>query len=138
MPCFEPIGYVRHQYPDDEVRRRAVDAVIEVLPQYEEGLRGIEEFSHVIIIAHLHKHRGRPLVVRPKRIEGAPEVGVFSTDSPDRPNPIGITIARLLKREGRILYVEGVDLFNETPVLDIKGFSPKRCPASAAAPWWAD
>ncbi len=139
MECFEPIGYVRHRYSDEEVRsRRFVDAVVEVLPQFEEGLAGIEEFSHVIIVAWLHKFRGRPLKVRPKRVEGAPEVGVFATDSPDRPNPIGITIARLVRREGRLLHVDGVDFFDGTPVLDIKALSPKRCPVGVSAPWWAD
>lgn len=139
MYSLTPIGYIRHNYSDEEVKkRRVVEAVVEILPEYEAGLAGIEEYSHIIIIAYLHKFRGRPLVVRPKRVEGAPEVGVFATDSPDRPNPIAVTIARLLKRDGRVLYVDGVDLFNGTPVLDIKGFSPKRCPERAKAPWWAD
>jgi len=98
----------------------------------------VEEFSHLILVTYLHKSRGRPLVVRPKRVPGAPEVGVFATDSPDRPNPIGVTIVRLVRREGRLLYVEGVDLFDGTPVLDIKPFTPARCPADVKAPWWAD
>ncbi|MEZ0320030.1 MAG: tRNA (N6-threonylcarbamoyladenosine(37)-N6)-methyltransferase TrmO [Pyrobaculum sp.] len=139
MACFEPIGYVRHGYSDQEVKtRRSVDGVIEILPQYAEGLRGLEDFSHVIVLTYLHRHRGRPLVVRPKRIENAPEVGVFATDSPDRPNPIALTIVRLLRIEGTRLYVDGLDLFDGTPVLDLKAFSPRRCPADASAPWWAD
>ena len=136
---FKPVGFVRHRYGDDEVKaKRVVDAVVEVLPEFEEGLRGVEEFSHLILVTYLHKSRGRPLVVRPKRVPGAPEVGVFATDSPDRPNPIGVTIVRLVKREGRLLYVEGVDLFDGTPVLDIKPFTPARCPGDVKAPWWAD
>ncbi|AKT34859.1 putative methyltransferase, YaeB/AF_0241 family [Pyrobaculum sp. WP30] len=139
MVDITPIGYVKHEYPDDEVKRmRFVDAVVEILPEYEEGLSGLEEFSHIIILACLHKFRSRPLVVRPKRVVGAPEVGVFATDSPDRPNPIAVSIVRLLRREGGTLHVDGVDLFDGTPVLDIKGFSPKRCPESPKAPWWAD
>jgi tRNA-Thr(GGU) m(6)t(6)A37 methyltransferase TsaA len=115
-----------------------VDAAVEVLPEYEEGLGGLEEFSHIVILAYPHKFRSRPLVVRPKRVKGAPEVGVFATDSPDRPNPIAMSIVHLLRREGRTLYVDGVDLFDGTPVLDIKGFSLRRCPESPKAPWWAD
>jgi tRNA-Thr(GGU) m(6)t(6)A37 methyltransferase TsaA len=134
-----PIGYVKHEYPDDEVkRRRFVDAVVEILPEYHDGLRGLDEFTHIILIAYLHKSRGRPLIVRPKRVADAPEVGVFATDSPDRPNPIAVSIVRLLRREGPLLYVDGVDLFSGTPVLDIKGFSPRRCPKLAKASWWAD
>jgi tRNA (Thr-GGU) A37 N-methylase len=63
-------------------------------------------------LAYLHKFRCRPFVVRPKQIEGAPEAGVFATDSPDKPNPIALSIVRLLRREGRTLYVDGVDLFD--------------------------
>lgn len=139
---FRPIGYVRHGLPDEEVRRSRVDAVIEISPEFQEGLKGLEEFTHIIVISFLHKFRGAPLVVTPKRIKErgleAPEaVGVFATDSPDRPNPIGVSIVRLLRVEGNKLYVSGIDLYDGTPVLDIKGFSPSRCPANAKAPRWA-
>ncbi len=138
---FRPIGVVRHQYPDDEVKRRLVDGVIVLDEEYAEGLRGLGEFSHIIVVSYLHKYRGSPLVVKPRRVEArgipAPEVGVFATDSPDRPNPIGISIVRLLRIEGNKLYVAELDLFDGTPVLDIKGFSPARCPKDARAPAWA-
>ncbi|MEM1807671.1 MAG: tRNA (N6-threonylcarbamoyladenosine(37)-N6)-methyltransferase TrmO, partial [Pyrobaculum sp.] len=139
MACFQPVGYVRHSYSDEEVKkRRFVDGVLEVLPEFEAALAGVEEFSHLIVVSYLHKFRERPLVVRPRRVPGAPEVGVFATDSPDRPNPIGVSIVRLVKREGRLLYIGGVDLFDGTPVLDIKGFSPSRCPGEVKTPWWTD
>ncbi|MDT7869866.1 MAG: tRNA (N6-threonylcarbamoyladenosine(37)-N6)-methyltransferase TrmO [Thermoproteus sp.] len=138
---FEPIGVVRHGYPDDEVRRMRVDGTIVIYDKYVEGLRGLEEFSHIIVISYLHRYRGAPLVVRPKRLEArglqAPEVGVFATDSPDRPNPIGVSIVRLLEVRRGALSVSDLDLFDGTPVLDIKGFSPTRCPEGARAPRWA-
>lgn len=139
---LRPIGYVNHGLPDEEVKKRGgVDGVIEISPEYVEGLRGLGDFSHIIVVSYLHKHRGAPLVVKPKRLERrgleAPDVGVFATDSPDRPNPIGISIVRLLKIEGARLHVSGLDLFDGTPVLDIKGFTPNRCPKEAAAPRWA-
>ncbi|MGC8582416.1 MAG: tRNA (N6-threonylcarbamoyladenosine(37)-N6)-methyltransferase TrmO [Thermoproteus sp.] len=138
---FEPIGIVQHDYPDDEVRRRRVEGLILVYDRYVEGLRGLDEFSHIIVISYLHKYRGSPLVVRPRRLEArglqAPEVGVFATDSPDRPNPIGVSIIKLLEVRGNTLRVSDLDLFNGTPVLDIKGFSPTRCPRDAKAPDWA-
>jgi len=65
---------VRHGYGDDEVKaKRVVEAVVEVLPEFEEGLRGVEEFSHLILVTYLHKFRGRPLVVAeesPRRARG--------------------------------------------------------------------
>lgn len=136
---FRPIGVVRHQYPDDEVKKRLVDGVIVLDEEYVQGLKGLDEFSHIIVVSYLHKYRGSPLVVRPKRVRGvpAPEVGVFATDSPDRPNPVGVSIVRLLRIEGNKLYVADLDLFDGTPVLDIKGFSPTRCPKDAKAPAWA-
>lgn len=140
--CFEPIGFVRHNYSDDEVRRRGrVEGTVVVFEKYKEGLRGLEEFSHIIIVSFLHKYRGKPLLVKPKRLERAglqvPEVGVFATDSPERPNPIGLSIVQLTRVDGNVIYVSDLDLFDGTPVLDIKAFSPSRCPKSATAPTWA-
>ncbi|MEZ0248154.1 MAG: tRNA (N6-threonylcarbamoyladenosine(37)-N6)-methyltransferase TrmO [Thermoproteus sp.] len=138
---FEPIGYVSHGLPDEEVKKRRVEGKIVVREEYAAGLKGLEEFSHIIVVSYLHKRRGAPLLVRPKRVEArgipAPEVGVFATDSPDRPNPIGVSIVKLLKVEGSVLHVAELDLFDGTPVLDIKGFSPTRCPQDAKAPRWA-
>ncbi len=138
---FQPIGVVRHSYPDEEVKRRRVEGVIIIDEKYVDGLKGLEEFSHIIVVSYLHKFRGAPLIVKPKRVEArgipAPEVGVFATDSPDRPNPIGVSIVKLLKIEGNKLHVSELDLFDGTPVLDIKGFSPTRCPEGARAPAWA-
>ncbi|RLG86307.1 MAG: tRNA (N6-threonylcarbamoyladenosine(37)-N6)-methyltransferase TrmO, partial [Thermoprotei archaeon] len=116
-----PIGVVRVRYSDEEVKdswiRGGVDGVIEVFPEFEAGLEGIDGFSHLILIAWLHKvndEQRKVLKVRHRRLlrfgipyEDLPEVGVFCTDSPHRPNPIALTIVKLVKREGRFLYVEG-------------------------------
>lgn len=143
-----PIGLVRVNLSDDEVRRehRGVPGVIEVFDEFAEGLRGIDGFTHIIVVTYLHKvtdEQRRTLVVKPRRLlrlglrlEELPQVGVFATDSPHRPNPIAITIARLVKREGRLLYVEGLDLFDGTPVLDVKPYTPDRVVADARAPPW--
>ncbi|MEM1830852.1 MAG: tRNA (N6-threonylcarbamoyladenosine(37)-N6)-methyltransferase TrmO [Desulfurococcaceae archaeon] len=135
---LRPVGVVRTNFSDEEVKNseEGVPGIIEVYEEYAEGLEGIDGFSHIILITYLHKvteEQKKVLKVRHKRLikyglklEELPEVGVFCTDSPHRPTPIGLTIARLTKREGRLLHVENLDLFDGTPVLDIKPYTPDR------------
>jgi len=146
---LRPIGFVVHQYSDEVVRSSAegVDGVVELLPEYVDGLRGLEGFSHIIIVAYLHRvpeEGRRVLLVRPKGLarrlglplEELPEVGVFATDSPHRPNPIAITVARLYRVSGRYLYVGNLDLYSGTPVLDIKPYTPSRRVDNLSLPRW--
>ena len=147
---LKPIGVVHVDVDDNTVKSswEGVRGVIEVFPEYEEGLDGIEEFSHIIIIAYLHKvteEQRRVLKVRHRRLKrlgvdltGIPEVGVFCTDSPHRPNPIAISIVELIERKGRFLHVQGLDLFDGTPVLDIKGYDKTRCIQDIRVPWWLE
>ncbi len=136
--ALRPVGVIKTRFTDEEVRKalNGVPGIVEVYEEYKEGLEGIDGFSHIILITYLHKvteERKKVLKVRHKRLvmhgfklEELPEVGVFCTDSPHRPTPIGITIAKLIKREGRFLHVENLDLFDGTPVLDIKPYTPDR------------
>ena len=94
---------------------------IEIFKEYEDGLKDIEGFSHLKVLCYFHKSKRYSLHVKPffdniKR-------GVFSTDHPDRPNHIALTVVELLKREGNILKVRGVDMLDETPVIDIKPYT---------------
>ena len=147
---MKPIGVVRVSASDDEVRdswiSEGVEGVVEIFPEFEAGLEGIDGFSHIILITWLHKVRPEHRVilkVRPKRLarfgvplRELPLVGVFATDSPVRPNPIGISIVELVRREGRYLYVKGLDLFDGTPVLDIKAYTPDRAITEIKVPEW--
>ena len=145
---FKPIGIVKHNYSDEEVKNslEGVDGVVEIYPEYVEGLLGIEGFSHLIIIAYLHKvteEQRRVLRIRHRRlkrfgidISDIPEVGVFASDSPHRPNPIALSIVELVKRVDNKLYVKKLDLFNETPVLDIKPYSTDRVITDIRVPDW--
>ena len=145
---LKPVGIVHTDASDEEVKHSyfGVKGYIEVYPEYEEGLDGIEDFSHIIVIAYLHKvtsEQRKVLKVRHRglkrfgiKIEDLPLIGVFCTDSPHRPNPIALSILKLTKRVGRKLYVEGLDLFNGTPVLDIKAYTPERCVENPRTPWW--
>ncbi len=144
---FKPIGVVHTPKSDDEVRNavKGVEGIVEVFQEFSEGLEGIDGFSHIILIAYLHKvsNLRKTLKVRPRKwlrlgidLGEVPEVGVFATDSPVRPNPIALTIVKLKKREGRFLYVEGLDLFDGTPVLDIKPYTLSRHVKDITVPEW--
>ncbi len=145
---FKPIGIVHVDYSDEEIKNSlgGVEGTIEIFPEYEEGLDGIEEFSHIIVVAYLHrvdKEQRRVLKVKPRRlarfgvdIEDIPVVGVFSTNSPHRPNPIAITIVELLSRNKRYLYVRGLDLFDQTPVIDLRPYDSSRVVENFREAWW--
>ncbi len=112
---------------------------IVVKPELEPALEGIEDFSHIIVIFWLHKSPSKdlPLKIHPMGRGDLPLVGLFATRSPRRPNPIGISIVRLLERRGNILQVKGLDAVNHTPVLDIKPLFPGEVEGGLAAPEWA-
>jgi tRNA (adenine37-N6)-methyltransferase len=122
---FHPIGVVRSAFREPENRDwdRVVSEIL-VDRKWAEGLKGIEAFSHVIVLFHLSRARGVNILVHPKRRMDLPLVGMFSTRSPHRPNPIGLTICRLVKRRGTRLTVKGLDAIDGTPVIDIKPYIP--------------
>ncbi len=146
---FEPVGVVRTTLSNDEVKQswhEGIEAEIEVFEEYAPALDGIVGFSHIIVLFHLHEttnEQRQTLQARPRRflryglkLEDLPLVGVFCLDSPHRPNPIGLTVAKLVARDGNILKVGGLDAFNNTPVLDIKPYTPQRCIAHSQIPDW--
>ena len=99
---------------------RPVKGEIEVFPEYESGLKDIDDFSHLIVLWLFHTSKGYSLIVKPLFYEG--RRGVFATRHPDRPNPIGLSVVELLKRRGNVLEVRGLDAIDGTPVLDIKPY----------------
>lgn len=145
---LKPIGVIHTNASIEEIKNSyfGVEGVIEIFPEYEEGLEGIEGFSHIIVVAYLHKvtnENRKVLKVRHRRlrrfgvnIDDLPLVGVFCTDSPHRPNPIALSILELVERNERFLKVKGLDLYDGTPVLDIKAYTPDRCVEDVRVPWW--
>jgi tRNA-Thr(GGU) m(6)t(6)A37 methyltransferase TsaA len=89
---------------------------------YEQGLSDLEGFSHIILLYHFHQSTGYSLIVTPFLDDQ--KRGLFSTRAPRRPNPIGLSIVRLIKREGNRLTIEGIDVLNGTPLIDIKPYVP--------------
>ena len=124
---MRPIGYVRSSYTDTKQvpkglgTKHTLEGTLDMLPEFEEGLLDIEGYSHLFILWVFHRGGGYELIGRPPT-DNRPH-GVFSTRSPRRPNAIGLTVVELLKREGPILYLRGIDMLDGTPVLDIKPYT---------------
>ena len=144
----KPIGIVHNRLDEDDIRNSVVgvEGTIEVFNEFSEGLECIEGFSHLIIVAFLDrirmedrkvlKMRFRRLMKYGMKLEEIPEVGVFCSDSPHRPVPISITIVKLLKRNNQFLLVKGLDLLDNTPILDIKPYTPDRIVDGLKLPEW--
>jgi tRNA-Thr(GGU) m(6)t(6)A37 methyltransferase TsaA len=127
MFTSRPIAYVHTPHLDTSSIPKGMDAkhvaegVIEVLREFEEGLKDIEGFSHLFILWEFDRAEGYSLISNPPNALGL-EHGLFATRSPRRPNPIALTVVELLRRDGPSLYVRGVDMLDKTPVLDIKPY----------------
>ena len=123
---MRPIGTVRSPYTDvaDVPRgpgtKHEAEGTLEIRADLEAGLADIEGFSHLYVIWVFHKSEGAELTGTPPT-DDRPH-GVFATRSPYRPNPIGLTVVRLLGREGNRLRVRGVDMLDGSPILDIKPY----------------
>ncbi|HLE71729.1 MAG TPA: tRNA (N6-threonylcarbamoyladenosine(37)-N6)-methyltransferase TrmO [Vicinamibacteria bacterium] len=123
---MRPIGFVRSpftetaQIPKGLGAEHAAEGVLEILPELEPGLLDIEGFSHLIVIWVFHESRSCELVGKPPT-DDRPH-GVFATRSPRRPNPIGLTVVELLRRDGARLHVRGLDMLDGTPILDVKPY----------------
>ena len=126
MADMQPIGLVRSPYtetaqiPKGCGAKHDAEGVLEILAEFEQGLTDIEGFSHLFVIWMFHQAEGFSLLGTPPT-DDRPH-GVFATRSPRRPNPIGLTVVELIRREGPRLYVRGVDMLDGTPVLDIKPY----------------
>ncbi|NUR53717.1 MAG: tRNA (N6-threonylcarbamoyladenosine(37)-N6)-methyltransferase TrmO [Acidobacteria bacterium] len=123
---MHPIGFVRSPYtetaqiPKGKGAEHRAEGVLDVLPEYEQGLMDIEGFSHLYVLWVFDRAGGAELIAYPPS-DNKPH-GVFATRSPQRPNPVGLTVVELLRREGTKLHVRGVDMLDATPILDIKPY----------------
>jgi tRNA-Thr(GGU) m(6)t(6)A37 methyltransferase TsaA len=123
---MRPIGFVRSPYsetaqvPKGFGAQHEAEGTIEILPEYEPGLTDIEGFSHLYVIWVFDRSDGCELLGTPPT-DTKPH-GVFATRSPRRPNPIGLTVLKLVRRDGPKLQVVGVDMLDGTPILDIKPY----------------
>jgi len=124
----QPIGIIRT--PFDEIENmpiqpggaKGVQGSIEILPEYVEALKDLDGFSHIYLIYHFHKVVSWKPIVTP--FLDKKQHGLFATRAPKRPNPIGLSIVRLLTVDANTLFIENVDMLNGTPLLDIKPYVP--------------
>ena len=130
---YHPIGLFHTELtPQTGAPRQGIlqpdnKGTIEVYPEYQEALQEIEKFEYIIVIYNMHLSKGWHTPVRPPY--SSRSFGLFATRSPNRPNPIGLSVIKLEKIEGNILHVSGIDAFDKTPVLDIKPWLPSiDCP----------
>lgn len=123
---MQPIGIIRSPFADASQipkgcgARHEAEGILEIDAEFEAGLTDIEGFSHLYVIWLFDRAEGYDLLTSPPT-DLKPH-GVFATRAPRRPNPIGLTVVRLLRREGRQLHVAGVDMLDGTPVLDLKPY----------------
>jgi len=134
------IGFVRNELTEDEVRDQNCDSDVVIYKEYEAGLEGIEDFSHLNIIFWMDRIRRserKLLKARPRGHQDMPMLGIFATRSPHRPNPIGLTLVKLVERKGNILRVNGLDALNDTPILDLKPYDKWDSEEHMKVPrWW--
>lgn len=117
-PLKEPSGA-----PLQTVSAKHLTGTVEVFPRYVSGLKDLAGFSHLILIYHFHLARKSSLIVKPYLDKK--KHGVFATRAPVRPNPIGMSIVRLRKVRGGMIWVQDLDVVDGTPLLDIKPYVPR-------------
>jgi len=142
MYCMRPIGSVSSPYraarsvPKGLGAKHEAEGVLEILPEFEAGLTDIEGFSHLFVLWLFDRSEGFALLGTPPS-DNRPH-GVFATRSPRRPNPIGLTVVELLRRDGTRLHVRGVDMLDGTPILDIKPYLSSVEPEKLRRGWLAE
>ncbi|MBP6978196.1 MAG: tRNA (N6-threonylcarbamoyladenosine(37)-N6)-methyltransferase TrmO [Bacteroidales bacterium] len=125
---YKPIGIIHTPYETTAgmpIQPRAAEGVrgnIEVFPEFAGGLKDLDGFSHIILLYHFHLSQGFKMEVKPFLDDQIR--GLFATRAPSRPNPIGLSVVKLISSHDNIIQIENVDILNDTPLLDIKPYIP--------------
>ena len=142
MFTIKPIGYISSPYTDSKQIPKGLgvkhdaEGVLKLLPEFEPGLADIEGFSHLFVIWVFDRSTDFDLTASPPSDNRSH--GVFATRSPRRPNPIGLTVVQLLRRDREQLYVRGVDMLDGTPIIDIKPYLSSIPQESLRRGWLAE
>ena len=123
----------KNETPIQPCKSKAIGRV-EVCKEYQDGLCDIDGFSHLILIYKFHRSKGYSLKVRP--FLDARQRGVFATRYPRRPNQIGLTVVKFLRKKGNVVFVKGIDVIDGTPLLDIKPYVPDFSPTENVKIGW--
>ncbi|MFX0032564.1 MAG: tRNA (N6-threonylcarbamoyladenosine(37)-N6)-methyltransferase TrmO [Candidatus Hodarchaeota archaeon] len=117
---IKPIGFIERISIDEDDKDRTLTSKIIINKSLTEALDGITDFSHIYVIFWMDRVENTSYLHHPGKIQD--RIGIFATRAPIHPNPIGLTLVELLKREGNVLWVKGLDAYDNTPVLDIKPY----------------
>ncbi len=123
---YQIIGTIHSPFTDQDTTPiqsifSEAEGTIELFPEYAEGLDGVEGFSHIHLLYHFHRVKGYNLRQRPF-VDGSKERGIFAIRHFSRPNPIGISLVEVVAVEGNTVRVRGIDVLDDTPLLDIKPY----------------
>jgi len=139
---LKPIGVIHSPFTDPKplpiqpVSANSAAGRVEVFPEFKDGIKDLEGFSHLVLLYHFHRSRAYSLSVTPY-LDTEPR-GLFATRAPNRPNPIGLSLVRLVGIEGSDLQVENIDVLDGTPLLDIKPHVPEFDCAPGARTGWLE
>lgn len=126
---YRPIGVIHSPFkeargtPIQPTAAKGIDGRVEIFPEYTKGLKDVSGFSHLILIYHFHLSQRASSEAKPYMDNETH--GVFAMRGPSRPNPIGISVVRLIKIEDNVLYIQDIDIVDGTPLLDIKPYVPE-------------
>jgi tRNA (adenine37-N6)-methyltransferase len=126
---YKPIGIIHSPFKNPEGTPiqtsggENIKGTVELFPEYTRGLKDLEGFSHIILIYHFHLSKGAKLLAKPYMDDE--ERGIFAIRGQGRPNPVGISVTRLIRIEKNILYIKDIDIIDGTPLLDIKPYVPE-------------
>jgi tRNA-Thr(GGU) m(6)t(6)A37 methyltransferase TsaA len=137
---LKPIGYVQADFGEEEIKKQpeATESTLIINPKLGSALDGIESYSHLILIYYMHKVPSiKELKIHPRRRKDIRKVGLFATRTPNRPNPIGVTVVELLERHYNIIKVRGLDAIDGTPILDIKPYTYSDILDNIHVPEWS-
>ena len=139
---YTPIGFIHSPFreprgtPIQPPGAKGIDGSVELFPEYVEGLSDLDGFSHIILIYHFHLAKSPSLTMKPF-MDDQPH-GIFAIRAPSRPNPIGISVVRLVEIENNILHIQDVDILDGTPLLDIKPYVPDFDPPKVERKGWLE
>jgi len=139
---YTPIGIIHSPFkeprgtPIQPPGARGIPGSVELFPEYVEGLKDLDGFSHIILIYHFHLAKRPSLLMKPF-MDDQPH-GIFAIRAPSRPNPIGISVVRLVRIENNVLHIEDVDIIDGTPLLDVKPYIPEFDPQQVEKRGWLE
>ena len=138
----QPIGYVKSPYQNTQQipkgcgAKHDAEGILEILPQFEAGLLDTEGFSHLIVLWVFDRVEGFAVLPTPETFYHL--LVLCASRSPQRPNPIGLTVVEVLRRDKTSVYVRGVDMLDGTPILDLKPYLSSIPPEKLRRGWLAE